>query len=84
VTAIAWALGLQHPERFARPEIQLTLGRASADSQKQEHTLLWLNKELPSIERIVESQPQERKWESEPTGTDHRTLEDLDLSFDPE
>ena len=80
----AWALERQHPERFARPEIQLTLGRVSADSQNREHTLLWLNKELPSIERIVQSQPEERNLESETAGTDHGFLEDLDLSFDPE
>ena len=59
----AWALERQHPERFARPEIQLTLGRASADSQNRERTLLWLNRELPSIERIVQSQPEERNLE---------------------
>src|SRR6478672_3030602 len=48
----AWSLERQYPERFARPEIQLNFGRVSADSQKRENTLLWLNRELPSIERI--------------------------------
>jgi hypothetical protein len=80
----AWALERQHLERLARPEIQLTLGRVSADSQQREHTLLWLNRELPSIERIVQSEPEERNLESETTVTDHRSLEELDLSFDPE
>jgi hypothetical protein len=80
----AWSLERQYPERFARPEIQLNLGRASTDSQKRENTLLWLNRELPSIERIVQSQPEERNGKFT-TGTDLRILppdEDLDLSFD--
>ena len=82
----AWSLERQFPERFARPEIQLDLGRVSADSQKRENLLIWLQKEQPFIREIVESQPEERNPESEATGTDHRlssSVEDLDLSFDP-
>jgi hypothetical protein len=82
----AWALERQFPERFARPEIQLNLGRASADSQKREDLLMWLRKEQPFVREIVESAPEARNRESEATGTNHRlspSVEDLDLSFDP-
>jgi len=81
----AWSLERQFPERFARPEIQLNLGRASAASQEREHTLLWLKRELPYIDQLVESQPEETNAKSEPTGTRlSPSVEDLDLSFDPD
>jgi len=38
----AWAMERQYPDNFARPEIQLNLGRASADSLKREHMQSWL------------------------------------------
>jgi hypothetical protein len=82
----AWSLERQFPERFARPEIQLNLGRVSADSQKRDDLLIWLQKEQPFVREVIESQPEVRNRESEATGTDHRlspSVEDLDLSFDP-
>src|SRR6476646_5383910 len=48
----AWSLERQYPERFARPEIQLNLGRASTESQKREDFLIWLQKEQPLIREI--------------------------------
>ena len=82
----AWSLERQFPERFARPEIQLNLGRVSADSHKRENLSIWLQKEQPFSRETAESQPEERNRESEETSTDHRlspSVEYLDLSFDP-
>jgi len=58
---------------------------SSAASQEREHTLLWLKRELPYIDQLVESQPEETNAKSEPTGTRlSPSVEDLDLSFDPD
>jgi hypothetical protein len=50
----------------------LNLDCASKESQKREHMQSWLRGVMPSIQQIVNSQPEERNWGSAPTGTDHR------------
>jgi hypothetical protein len=84
----AWAMERQYPESFARPEIQLNLGRTSADSLKRERMESWLQGVIPSIHQIVDSAPEERNWGSAPTGIDYGTSAsvedvDFDLSFGP-
>jgi hypothetical protein len=73
----------QYPERFARPEIQLNLDCASRESQKREQMQLFLEQVRPTIQQIVESQPEEENWGSAPTGIAHRPLPSLeDVDFD--
>jgi len=79
----AWAMERQYPERFARPEIQLNLDCASRESQKREQMQLFLEQVRPTIQQIVESQPEEENWGSAPTGIAHRPLPSLgDVDFD--
>jgi hypothetical protein len=69
------------------PEIQLNLGRTLADSQKREHTLLWLEEVMPSIQQIVESRPEEVNGKFQRPRTEDQlsqAVEALDLSFDPD
>jgi hypothetical protein len=84
----AWAMERQYPERFAKPEIQLNLNCASREAQKREQMHLFLQQVSPSIRKIVDSQPEERNWETSPRATGYRpspSVEDVDfdLSFGP-
>ena len=78
----AWAMERQYPERFAKPEIQLNLDCASRESQKREKMQLFLQQVSPTIQQIVDSQPEEGNWGPAPTRTDHPpspSLEDVDF-----
>ena len=70
----AWALERQYPERFARPEIQLSLGRSPANS----NLAIWLQT-APNGKGALALPPC-----VPPDGEDPFGIEDLDIVCDAE